>query len=100
MDPTYKVVLLMWAKDLLETAVLAAIAFPVMRKLVKNAWNKSVEESLVQRVCPHCGKNSTPNDDRRKGDSGTAGRGREKSRGSDELSSTVSPHPYLLRSPE
>jgi hypothetical protein len=47
-DPAYKVVALMWAKDLVETAVFAAIAFPILRRVVKNY--------LAELKCPHCGR--------------------------------------------
>jgi len=48
MDPAYKVVALMWAKDLAETALFAAIAYPVLRRTVKSYFAKL--------VCPHCRK--------------------------------------------
>jgi len=38
----------MWAKDLVETAVVTVLAWPVARRLAKN-W-------FAELVCPHCGK--------------------------------------------
>jgi hypothetical protein len=48
MDPTYKTVLLLWAKDLAETAVFAALAWPVGRRAIKGYF--------AALRCPHCGK--------------------------------------------
>lgn len=50
-DPAYKVVALMWAKDLAETALFAAIAYPVLRRVVK--------KYLRTLKCPHCGRHFT-----------------------------------------
>jgi len=47
-DPAYKVVLLMWAKDLAETAVMVALAYPVLRRTIKKYF--------ADLKCPHCGK--------------------------------------------
>jgi hypothetical protein len=47
-DPAYKVVALIWAKDLAETAIFAAIAYPVLRRTVKKYF--------ADLACPHCGK--------------------------------------------
>jgi len=48
MDPAYKVVGLMWAKDLAETAILCAIAYPLLRRTIKKYFD--------DLACPHCGK--------------------------------------------
>ncbi len=48
MDPTYKTVLLLWAKDLAETAIFGALAWPVLRR--------SVKKYFADLRCPHCGK--------------------------------------------
>ncbi len=48
MDPAYKTALLLWVKDLVETAVLGALAWPVVRRVVK--------KYLAELTCPHCGK--------------------------------------------
>ena len=47
-DPVYKTVLLVWLKDLAETAIFAAIAFPVLRRVVKKYF--------ADMRCPHCHK--------------------------------------------
>jgi hypothetical protein len=48
MDPAYKVVALMWAKDLAETAIIAALAYPVLKR--------SIKKYFADLTCPHCGK--------------------------------------------
>jgi hypothetical protein len=50
-DPAYKVVALMWGKDLLETVVMIAIAYPLLRRTLK--------KYLGTLQCPHCGKHFT-----------------------------------------
>jgi hypothetical protein len=47
-DPVYKTVLLVWLKDLAETAIFSAIAFPVLRRLIKKYF--------ADLKCPHCHK--------------------------------------------
>ncbi len=48
MDPAYKTALILWVKDLAETAVFGALAWPVARRLVK--------KYLGELRCPHCGQ--------------------------------------------
>lgn len=48
LDPAYKTVLLMWAKDLVETAIVTVLAWPVARRLVKKFF--------ADLACPHCGR--------------------------------------------
>ena len=50
-DPAWKVVGLMWAKDLAETAAMVVIAYPVLRRTIK--------KYLTVLKCPHCGKHFT-----------------------------------------
>jgi hypothetical protein len=57
-DPAYKVVLLMWAKDLAETAVMIAIAYPLLRRSVKKYFSNL--------TCPHCGNEFHKVDDGKK----------------------------------
>jgi hypothetical protein len=48
MDPTYKTVLLLWAKDLAETVIFGVVGWRVARRLVKGYF--------AALKCPHCGK--------------------------------------------
>jgi hypothetical protein len=48
-DPAYKVVGLMWAKDLAETVLMILIVYPILRRVVK--------KYLLDLKCPHCGQN-------------------------------------------
>ena len=48
MDPAYKTALILWGKDLAETAVMVALAYPVARRVVKKYF--------TELKCPHCGR--------------------------------------------
>jgi hypothetical protein len=50
-DPAYKIVAMMWAKDLAESLLFLGILAPVLRRIVK--------KYLGGLQCPHCGRHFT-----------------------------------------